>query len=83
MHQILICVRTFRCIGTNNMGSDVGKIKLCTHTTGTTDNGRKNKVGSYVNGCGSSVNHIRNNITSMTRNINKNKTREGKATQKV
>ena len=65
------------------MGSDVGETELCTHTNGTTDNGRKNKVGSYVNGCGSNVNHIRNNITSMTRNINKNKTREGKATQKV
>ena len=83
MHQVLIGVRTFSCIGTNNMGSDVGEIELCMHTTGTTDNGRKNNVGSQVNGCGSSVNHIRNNITSMIRNINKNKTREGKASQKV
>ena len=46
MHQVLIGVRTFSCIGTNNMGSDVGEIELCTHTIGTTDNGRKNKVGS-------------------------------------
>ena len=46
MHQVLIGVRTFNCIGTNNMGSDVGETELCTHTTGTTDSGRKNKVGS-------------------------------------